>query len=338
MRRWDWTGSSVPVVKVSRTAFRPVDALEFQANDQLESRSHKQKAIAPQTGSVPNMTRRIGLLVLLHGAVGCTRPAVVVEPPSDAPTELCGRRLWHTQSAYIYASHRAAADETDEWIRELSAHLGRTYDGPPLAKGLVVVADAGDAAPVVSSLEALDRLEQRLPPMDARPRVTVDERRQRLAEQGLAEPLAMMIAIAPLEAIIVTAMPAGSAPFAAATSQPRPDGASIRLPADVGWMICCPTRRLAVDVTRSFAPTAVERKLGKPFAIMAAPLIPVAALEAAKAFDLARDVLVFRLWAEGKADWDDRRRLEEAQRYQGERALRLSPLLPIALQKAHEQG
>lgn len=271
-------------------------------------------------------------------AAGCAQPAVIIETPADAPVELLGRKLWHTQRAYIYANRRDAADETDGWIQELAAHLGRTYDGPPLAKGLVVVSDVGDAAPVVPTLEVLDQLDRCLPPMDEGPRATVAERRQRLSEQGLAEPLALMIAIAPLEATAITAPAAASGPSTAPASSPRTNAPQLRLPADIGWMICCPTRRLAVEVTRSFAPTAVERKLGKPFAVMAAPLIPVAALEAAKAFDLARDVLVFRLWAAGKADWDDGRRLEEARQYQGERALRLSPLLPIALRKAREEG
>jgi len=301
-----------------------------------------------------NRFHRASMLVGCIVLGGCARPAVILPAPAELPSEIRGRRLWNTERAYVYARDRAAADETDAWIGELQAHLDRTYDRPALGKGFVIITDLGDEEGVVPTLEELGRLDQTLPSMngpDAPPRMTVAERRRKLEEQGLAEPLALKIAVAPLDgaalALVAGAPPGSAAPpnGSAAASGPHVATATrlnavmeLRVPPDASWCICCPTRKLGVETTKSFAPIAVERKMGKAFAAMTAPLIPVAAQEAAKAFDLARDVLVFRLWAAKRSDWSDAKRLVEILRYQRERALRLSPLLPIALNKAREEG
>ncbi|MCK6485271.1 MAG: hypothetical protein HUU22_17405 [Phycisphaerae bacterium] len=257
------------------------------------------------------------LLLLIAGACG---PARLLPAPPELPESANGRRLWHTPHAYIYARETEIAGETDRWIDGLNGHLHRTYDGA-LGKGLVIVADVDDEQPIVATLDELDRL-QRLLPASAAPasRPSPDERRRELVASGMSEEMACWSAVAPLD-------------VAACTTA----GLPVQLPRDVQWRMCCPSNRLALKITREFAPRAVERKKGKAFAIIAAPAMPVATLEAAKVFELTRDVTAFVLWSERVSGWDAVRREREAQRYMRERAFTLSPLLSLALTLAEKQ-
>lgn len=241
--------------------------------------------------------------------VGCARPRFL-EPPPELPAELQGRKLWNTPEAIIYAREKAAAEETVAWIRDVQGHIGRTYRGT-IGKGLVIVTDVDDKEPVITSLEALHRLETAPSPTASQP--TLVERRKRLDESGLTEAQACRVATVGLDDEAV-----------------RGFGLGQTLPPEVQWRMCCPTDRLALKVTREFAPRAIEKKKGKAFATMAAPLMPVACVEAAKVFRLARDTQAFELWAARQSKWEARRDAE-TRRYMRERALLISPMLSLAL-------
>jgi len=127
----------------------------------------------------------IPLLVGAAWLAGCG-PATLLQNPADLPVEACGRRLWHTPRAYIFAADETVAGETDRWIHDLSGHLQRTYT-QPLGKGLVIVTDLNDPQPVVPSLDALMRLERSSPVYNPEEEVTIDERRKKLESAGMSE-------------------------------------------------------------------------------------------------------------------------------------------------------
>lgn len=257
------------------------------------------------------------LLLLLAGACG---PARLLPPPAELPETTNGRRLWYTPHAYIYTREKEVAGETDRWIQGLDGHLRRTHGGA-LGKGLVIVADIDDEQPIVATLDELDRLLWLLPASAAPARrPSLDERRRELEASGMSEEMACRTAVASLD---------DAACGAAGLPQ--------QLPVDVVWRMCCPSSRLALKITRAFAPRAVEHKKGRAFALLAAPAMPVATLEAAKVFELTRDVTAFALWADRATDWDAARRERETRRYMHERALTLSPLLSLSLTIAERQ-
>lgn len=255
--------------------------------------------------------------VVLFFLVGCgpARPKIVLDAPEDAAAQWQGRTLYHTPQGYIYARDEAIAGETDAWIRDVQGHVARTYRGR-IGKGLVLVTDTDDPQPVVGSLEELQRLEA-VAPLTPRPasRPSVIERRKRLDESGMNEAMACQVATVPLDVTLLDRI-----------GLPRAG-----LPADIEWMMTCPSNRLAAKVTREFAPKAIEKKKGKAFLLLAAPAMPAACVEAAKVFQLMRDALAFDLWAARQQDWDDGRRGRESDRYVKERAFIISPLLSLAM-------
>ena len=103
------------------------------------------------------------------------------------------------------------------------------------------------------------------------------------------------------------------------------------LPEEVAWRVCCPSQRLMEEAIWEFAPVALEKHLGKGFAVMTAWAWPVAFAEAAKALRLGRDVTVFQMWASRQSDWSTEKRLAEVARYTRERAFVISPMLSLAL-------
>jgi hypothetical protein len=66
---------------------------------------------------------------------------------------------------------------------------------------------------------------------------------------------------------------------------------------------------------------------------MVAPLIPIAAAEAAKAMDLQREALVFSIWATQRMDWSAEERRAQVNDYLHQRALIVSPLLSMAMKQ-----
>lgn len=255
----------------------------------------------------------MSLAFVFAGCAGCG-PSRLLAPPESLPARLGGRALWHTPSAYIYAGDKAVAGETQRWIDELASHLRRTYDAP-LGKGLVVVVDEGEP-PVVTTLEEGMRLQAataarcRTPPGAV---VDAEARRTELARAGFSESLYCRTSIVALDEASLRAAGISSAPD------------------DVAWTLCCPSERLMSAAVWEFAPAALERNMGKIAAATTALAWPLAFAEAAKAFRLNRDVLVFQMWAAGRDDWSDDRRQAQAAQYMRERALRLSPLLAMAM-------
>lgn len=285
-----------------------------------------------------NLTRsalhaRVGAILIFAGAfsAGCA-PARLLDRPLELPEAVGGRRLWHTPHAYIYAADATVAGETDRWVAGLSAHIRRTYK-KELGKGLVIVVDRGEP-PVVYSLEELHRLEGMLPALGTLSRgapMTLERRRARLAESGMSEEQALRVTPAPLDGAALA-----SAGFAGASTSAPATAPRIALPADVAWMMSCPSNRMAEAATWEIAPAAVEKRKGKMFAVMTACVLPLAIPEAAKAFQLARDSLCFQLWAARLPDWTDEKRAAESGRYMKERAFLLSPVLALALAMAQE--
>ena len=250
---------------------------------------------------------------------GCaSRPRLVDAPPA-APAQLAGRRLWPTSAALIYARDESLAAETQQWIESLAAHLARTYHAS-LGKGLVVVTDLHDA-PVVESFDELVRLESLAPAARSASPTSPEARRRRLSDAGMTEEMARQVATVPLDDAVL-----------------KRHVGDVRAFNDVQWRICCPSQRLALRVTQQFAPKAIEKQKGRAFAMLTASVIPIASLEAAKVFALARDALAFDLWAARRADWDDARRKRESAQYLKERAFLISPMLAMALAIAKKGG
>ena len=238
------------------------------------------------------------------------------------PDELAGRRLWNTQRAYIYAADKSVAGETQRWVGELAGHLRRTYDRD-LGKGLVIVVDK-DERPFVKSIETLVRLQrQAAVEAGAKPDQlpTVERQREILTRSGMSEALVCRVTPAPLD---------DRALASAGLDDPLPD--------DIAWRICCPSQRLMEAAVWDFAPKALEKKKGRAFAVMTAWAWPLAFPEAAKAFRLARDGLVFELWAIGQAEWTAEQRAREIARYTRQRAFVISPTLSLALSLAKKDG
>ena len=266
--------------------------------------------------------RRLGqsATLMLALVLGCG-PSRVLPNPEGLASELGGRKLWHTPVAYIYATDGAVAGETERWIGELDRHLQRTYERP-LGKGLVIVNDSGET-PCIDSFDEIARLHlvmaerMELPEDD---RKTPAEQRESLEESGLSEEMACGVVAVALDGKALAKLGLG-------------DG----VPEDVEWSICCPSHRLMHDTTWKFAFGAIEREKGTAFAVATAWALPIAVPEAAKAFRLRRDLLAFELWALRQEDWPAEKRKEEADRYQNERALVISPMLSLALSMAKKK-
>lgn len=254
----------------------------------------------------------LNVFVIAATTAGCGPARLLTTAAPELPAAAAGRNLWNTPSAYVYARDESVAGEADAWVRSLRAHLARTYHGD-LGKGFVVVTDENDE-PVAKSTEELDRLERLAPSNPAASQPTPGERRKQREESGMTELMTRQIAIVPLDALAL-----------------RQIGISGPLPADVAWQLTCPSARLARKVTMEFAPAAVEKKKGKAFAILAAPVMPIAVVEAAKLFELVRDTLAFSMWADRQGDWDAAKRSAQTAKYMKERAFVISPMLSLAL-------
>ncbi len=259
----------------------------------------------------------MAMIALIASAAGCG-PGKLLDAPPELPTELNGRRLWHTPRAYIYAAEEATAGETDRWIAELAAHVRRTYKAE-LGKGLVVVIDK-DEPPFVRSFEELIRLQRRTARAAAveQHELPDDEtHRRRLAGAGMTEELACRVTPFELDAKAI-----------ADGGLPGP------MPNDLAWSISCPSESLMEKSMWQFGPKAIEEKHGKSFAVATFWAWPVAFAEAAKGFRLGRDVLVFELWTIRQDEWPIEKRRKAIRRYTDERALVLSPTLALALKIA----
>lgn len=251
---------------------------------------------------------------IVAGAVAGCGPSRLLPHPDALPKTLDGRTLWHTQHAYIYATDKTVAGETERWIADLAGYLRRAY-GRDLGKGIVIVVDK-DEAPFVDSLEEMARLQRRQSTIAAASpdkTVTIEELREKLEEIGMSETLACRIALMKLDDIAL-----------------KNAGLS-GLPEEVAWRVCCPSQRLMNSAIWEFAPVALEKYMGKGLALMTAWAWPVAFAEAAKALRLGRDVTVFEMWTLLQKDWSAGKRLTEIFRYTQERAFVISPMLSLAL-------
>ncbi|MBX3394704.1 MAG: hypothetical protein KF841_05010 [Phycisphaerae bacterium] len=248
---------------------------------------------------------------------GCG-PGRLLERPADMPAEVDGRRLWHTSRAYIYATHEATAGETNRWIGELAGHLNRTYKRP-LGKGLVIVVDDNEA-PFVDSIVELIRLQNRTAVaagVEQHELPNEEIQRQKYKDAEMSEDLVCRITPFELDAKALAAR-----------------GFPENLPPDVEWRLCCPSESLMKSAMWDFGPKAIEKKQGKTFAVATAWAWPLAFAEAAKGFELGRDVLAFELWSTRQADWESEFRRREIEKYAEQRALVLSPTLALAMKIA----
>ncbi len=259
--------------------------------------------------------------VLMVGLAGGCGPGKLLPNPDTLPERLGPRVLWHTRAAYIFAADQTVAGETEAWVGELAAHIRRTY-GEDLGKGLVIVVDKGESAcvPSIEELVRLQRLMAAASGVPAADQPTVEGQRLKLAESGMSEQTLCLLTSAVLDETALTHL-----------------GLHGSLPPDATWRMCCPSQRLMDAAVWDFAPTALEKKKGRAFAVVTAWAWPLAFPEAAKVFRLARDTLAFELWAQRQADWPTERRSTEIARYLKERAFVISPTLALALSMAKEE-
>ncbi len=263
-------------------------------------------------------SRVLTAAILFAAALSGCGPARLLDAPAQLPKELDGRRLWHTPSGYIYAADEAVAGETDRWITELDRHLKRTYQRE-LGKGLVIVIDDGEK-PFVKSFDEMVRLQRQTAiaaGVKSHEMPDVDAQRQKMEAGGMSEDLACRITPFELDG---TVRAAGGLPHG--------------LPDDAHWSISCPSQGLMEKAMWEFGPKALEKKKGKAFAVATAWAWPLAFAEAAKGFQLGRDVLVFELWAIQQSQWDQELRNQEISKYTEERAFIISPTLALALKVA----
>lgn len=91
------------------------------------------------------------LVAALATLAGCA-PDTILPNPEGWPTELSGRKLYHTPHAYIYATCDTAAGEIDRRLADVAHDFvemtGATVEGKPL----LIVTDLGDA-PLLSTAE-----------------------------------------------------------------------------------------------------------------------------------------------------------------------------------------
>lgn len=258
------------------------------------------------------------LMVSLAGGCG---PGKLLPNPDTLPERLGPRVLWHTAGVYIYAADKAVAAETETWVGELAAHVRRTY-GEDIGKGLVIVVDKSESAciPSIEELVRLQRLMAAAGGVPAADQPTIKGQRLKLAESGMSEQMLCLLTSAALDETALTHL-----------------GLPGSLPLDVAWRMCCPSQRLMDAAVWDFAPTALEKKKGKAFAVVTAWAWPLAFPEAAKVFRLARDTLAFEIWTQRQADWSTEQRSTEITRYLKERAFVISPTLALALSMAKEE-
>lgn len=270
--------------------------------------------------TIATICARLGApaLILAIAAVGGCGPGALLDRPANMPAEVDGRRLWHTDRAYIYAAREATAGETNRWIGELIGHLNRTYKRP-LGKGLVIVVDENEA-PFIDSIDELVRLQVRTAVaagVEQHERPNEEAQRQKYKDAEMSDDLVCRIT-----------------PFELDTKALTSRGFPEELPKDVEWCVSCPSESLMKSAMWVFGPRAIEKKQGKTFAVATAWAWPLAFAEAAKAFELGRDVLTFELWSIRQADWQPDHRRREIENYAEQRAIVLSPTLALAMKIA----
>lgn len=259
-------------------------------------------------------TSGMGLL-----SVGCG-PGKLLDRPADMPAELGGRKLWHTERAFIYATNEATAGETNRWIGEIARHIDRTY-GAKMGKGLVIVIDDNEP-PFIDSLDELIRLQTRTAQaagVERHEMPNEEAQRQKLQDAEMSEELVCRVTPFELDATVMTA-----------------SGLPSKLPDDIAWCISCPSHALMEASMWEFGPKAIEKKQGKTFAVATMWAWPLAFAEASKGFRLGRDVLVFELWTIRQETWDSEKRSKEIDKYTEQRAVVLSPTLALAMKMARE--
>lgn len=251
----------------------------------------------------------LSLLIALL-APGCG-PRHLLELPDNLPESIGTRHLWNTPHAFIYATSRPVAGETEAWVDELARYIEKTHKRW-LGKGLVIVVDEGEP-PIVSSLEAYVQLQNAIaqsnPRADVKP-AAIEEHRAKLDEACTPEEAA--IRLFPMQ------------PDAAILSQlglPQP------LPDDVAWVMSCPSQQLMQSAMSDIAPAIIEKKKGKAFRIMTAWAMPMAVPEVAKVFRLSRDDFAFRLWCMRQHDWPIDQCRDAIATYTRQRAKQISPYL-----------
>lgn len=89
---------------------------------------------------------------ILVGCVAGCAPRVLEKPPVEWPQTWCGRQLFNTPHAYVYARSPALAGYVDR----MSEEVGKDFEkatGRQAPKGLLVITDAGDE-PVIKDFKA----------------------------------------------------------------------------------------------------------------------------------------------------------------------------------------
>lgn len=85
------------------------------------------------------------LSAVIAALAGCA-PSTTLPNPDGWPAELSGRKLYHTPSAYIYATSDAAAGEIDRRLADVVAEFQKATGVKLEGKPLLLVTDASDPA------------------------------------------------------------------------------------------------------------------------------------------------------------------------------------------------
>ena len=256
--------------------------------------------------------RSISVIAFVFANQGCG-PSKLLENPASLPSASDGRRLWHTPRAYIYASDRARAGETDRWLGELADYV-RDAHGRELGKGLLIVVDKGEPA-VLSSLDELKRLKRLIPKLSlgddsVEEESSSEEDREDLDDSELTEEQLCRLMPVPIDEVILRRL-----------------GIAGELPPDIEWRMCCPSKRQIESIFWRMIPAAIKKEGGTAMMILTAWLWPIVVPMVSEAVLMTRDTVLFALWSARQDDWSKEERGRAVKEFTKSRTALLGPMI-----------
>lgn len=213
------------------------------------------------------------------------------------PSDIGGRPLWNTPLAVIYAKDKTIAGEAETLVMELDCELRDGYQRGA-GRGLIIVNDINDPAPVIASFEEAQRLESSRRPLRKKQTATSQptsgpsgEDRKDLAELGITEELICSMIVAPLDADFRHRV-----------------GLTDEACAGLDWFICYPSHRQTRESFTKLTDAAIEKEGGLGMKLLVAPWMPLILGEAVKKMDAGTKLIIVESWSMRQPDWDNAKR------------------------------
>lgn len=240
----------------------------------------------------------VSLQFAILGAIaGCgpSKPSVLLETPANVPTELNGRKLYHTPQAYIYARSDKAAGEADRWVLDVKNYIKRNHKRE-LEKGVVIVMDPADPPFAQTLVDAyiIERDPSIVVTQPRRPKSVADLRKQ-MAAEGIPE----------RASVKATTL---------ALSRVRLEDLRLNVPV-APWATAAPSHELAVECGIEVGAGGLRKKRPDWSEEQARKAASMFKDSFAKAFEITRGNPVFIAWAQRQSDWSDDQRRDAILKY-----------------------